>query len=71
MAIVAKPTGHLISELAVFQWAAKENYCLVNISIKLVFLNGWKIVLTYIFVKGFDFFLLAFLSTLLFICLFN
>lgn len=53
MAIVAKATGHLISELAVFQWAAKENYCLLNILIKLV-LNGWKIVLTYIFVKGFD-----------------
>lgn len=71
VAIAEKVTEHLISEFAVFRLPGKESYCLVNTSIKLVFLNGWKAVLMCIFVKAFDFILLLLLSTFLFICLFN
>lgn len=69
--IVIKLIRYFILEFTVFRLLVKESYCLVNIFVKFVFLNGWKVVLMDVFVKVFDFFFLTFFGTFLFICFFN
>lgn len=51
VAAATKVTGHLLEENAVFRCPAQDSHCLINTSIKLVFSNGWKIVLVYIYLS--------------------
>lgn len=50
-AAAAKVTRYLLEESEVFRCPAQDSHCLINTSIKLVFPNGWKIVLVYIYLS--------------------